>query len=52
MLGLTRGLVLLLLGICGGEKVTSPRFEPRIANEADNFEFQATGVQNVTQNLE
>ncbi len=44
-------LTLFLLG-CGGNKVTNPQFQPQISNLADNFQFQATGVINVTQTLD
>lgn len=44
-------LALVLLG-CGGNKVTNPQFQPQIANLTDNFQFQATGVTNVTQTLD
>ncbi len=44
-------VALVLLG-CGGNKVTNPQFQPQIANLPDNFQFQATGVINVTQTLD
>lgn len=38
---------------CGGSggNVLNPRFQPEVANNPDNFQFQSTGVQNVTQTL-
>jgi hypothetical protein len=36
---------------CGNDNTLSPQFQPEIANTPDNFQFQATGVTNVTQNL-
>ncbi|MGE5327520.1 MAG: hypothetical protein ACM3NO_10815 [Deltaproteobacteria bacterium] len=41
----------LLLTSCGGGNVLSPKFQPQVANLTDNFQFQATGVTNVTQTL-
>lgn len=36
---------------CGGGNVLNPKFQPQVANLTDNFQFQATGVTNVTQTL-
>lgn len=37
---------------CGDDNNTlSPQFQPEIMNNPDNFQFQATGVTNVTQTL-
>ena len=44
-------LGLVVLFGCGGGKL-GPQFQPEISNIADNFQFQATGVTNVTQNLQ
>ncbi len=47
-------VVLLLAGIfgCGGSKNNSlAPFQPQINNVADNFQLQATGVNNVTSTL-
>ena len=42
--------VVVLFG-CGGGKL-GPQFQPEISNIADNFQFQATAVTNVTQTLQ
>lgn len=51
----SHALVLLIalasLAACGGSNVLAPRFQPEIVNAADNFSFQATGLQGVTQTL-
>ena len=47
-------LVATLVAImgCGGKNnVLNPRFQPQVNNAPDNFQFQATGVQGVTQTL-
>ena len=44
------GLFAALTG-CGSDNTLSPQFQPEIMNTADNFQFQATGVTNVTQTL-
>ncbi len=47
------GLLLLLLFVgCGGGNVLNPQFQPQISNQTDNFQFQATGVTNVSQTLQ
>ena len=45
----------ILLGVstgCGSSNTLNPNFQPQIANAADNFQFQATGMKNVTQTLQ
>ena len=43
---------LALMAGCGNDNNTlSPQFQPEIMNNPDNFQFQATGVTNVTQTL-
>ena len=51
-------LLLLVLGLaapgCGGgsdNNVLSPTYQPEVTNNPDEFMFQATGVQMVTQSL-
>jgi len=44
-------LSLVFLYGCGGGKL-GPQFQPEISNIQDNFQFQATGVTNVSQNLQ
>jgi hypothetical protein len=44
--------LLLLAGVgCGGNNALDPKFQPQVANQPDNFQFQTTGVSNVTQTL-
>lgn len=45
-------LLLALAAGCGGESALNPAFQPQISNLTDNFQFQATGVTNVTQTLQ
>ena len=52
------GLVIILavpvFGGCGGDNntnVINPAFQPEVTNNIDNFQFQATGVTNVSQVL-
>jgi hypothetical protein len=45
----------MLLGTavgCGGNSALNPNFQPQVNNAADNFQFQSTGMQNVTQTLQ
>jgi hypothetical protein len=35
----------------GGNSALNPAFQPQVANQTDNFQFQTTGVKNVTQTL-
>jgi hypothetical protein len=45
-------LILAACGLgCGDDNVIGPQFQPEIINQADSFEFQATGVTDVTQTL-
>jgi hypothetical protein len=43
---------LVLLAACGGDEIVAPQFEPQVVNVPDDFSFQATGVNGVTQTLE
>ncbi len=45
-------LVFFMLAGCGGGNVLSPQFQPEVSNLTDNFQFQATGVTNVSQTLQ
>ena len=37
---------------CGsGNSALNPAFQPQVANQTDNFQFQTTGITNVTQTL-
>lgn len=44
-------LVLVILLFACKEKVTSPQFQPEITNAVDNFQFQVTGINNISQTL-
>lgn len=48
--GLIVAPALLALAACGGQTI-SPRFQPEVSNVTDNFQFQVTGMTNVSQNL-
>jgi len=43
--------IALILTACSSSNTLAPRFQPQISNKADNFAFQATGVDNVSQTL-
>jgi hypothetical protein len=43
--------LVVVAAACGSNSVTNPQFQPEISNATDNFQFQATGVANVTQTL-
>lgn len=52
---LTRTIVVLLLATvigCGGGSALNPKFQPQVTNQADNFQFQTTGITNITQTLQ
>ena len=36
---------------CGGGSALNPQFQPQVTNQADNFQFQTTGITNITQTL-
>ncbi len=40
-----------LAGCGGGSSALNPQFQPQVANLQDNFQFQTTGIKNVTQTL-
>lgn len=46
-------LVILTFSGCGGgtNSALNPQFQPQVANQPDNFQFQSTGVSAVTQTL-
>ena len=47
--------LLLVLGLpsCGGGgNALAPQFQPEVSNLTDNFQFQTTGIQDITQNLQ
>lgn len=54
---MSKRAVILLLALCvagcGGSSNSAldPAFQPEVANTTDNFQFQTTGVSNVTQTL-
>lgn len=46
------GAVMAVTTACGGgNSALNPNFQPQISNQTDNFQFQTTGVSNVTQTL-
>jgi len=47
---LVLALVASLAG-CGGGSALNPQFQPQVSNVADNFQFQTTGITNITQTL-
>lgn len=42
---------LIALVACGSDSVLDPRFEPEVANLANNFQFQATSVSHITETV-
>ncbi len=45
-------LLVATLGACGGgNSALDPKFQPQVTNQADNFQFQTTGITGVTQTL-
>ncbi len=52
MVVLSAPLMLMLIAGCGSGSALNPVFQPQVANNPDNFQFQSTAVQNVTQNLQ
>lgn len=44
-------LTLTLAGCGGSNSALNPNFQPQVSNQADNFQFQTTGVSKVTQTL-
>lgn len=45
-------ILLLSITACGGGiSALNPAFQPQVTNQADNFQFQTTGVKSVTQTL-
>ncbi|HWR17662.1 MAG TPA: hypothetical protein VN577_22725 [Terriglobales bacterium] len=47
-------LMMAAASACGGNSnnALSPQFQPQVANLTDNFQFQTTGITNVTQTLD
>jgi len=44
--------VAAISGCGGGGNALAPQFQPQVANVPDNFQFQTTGITNVTQTLQ
>jgi len=44
-------LVLVLLAACGGTNLVGPANQLQVANVADNFQWQVTGLNNVSQSF-
>lgn len=40
-----------MLGCGGGSSALNSQFQPQVANLQDNFQFQTTGISNITQTL-
>jgi hypothetical protein len=50
---LSSAVVLLLLAACGGgNKATAPRYQPQITNLTNDFSFQVTTLQNVSDDVQ
>jgi hypothetical protein len=45
-------LLIATVAGCGGGSALNPKFQPQVTNQPDNFQFQSTGVTNVTQTLQ
>lgn len=45
---LTLAATIIILGGCGRDKAPLGPFEPEVSNIQDNFQFQATALENVT----
>ncbi|HSA92629.1 MAG TPA: hypothetical protein VLE48_06415 [Terriglobales bacterium] len=45
-------LFVIVVAGCGSDTVLNPRFQPEINNATDNFQFQATNVTNVNDQLQ
>ena len=43
---------LTLLGACGGGNATAPRYEPQVVNRANDFAFQVSALDNVSDDLQ
>lgn len=43
---------LVLLGACGSDSATAPRYQPQVVNLANDFAFQVSGLDNVSDNLQ
>lgn len=51
-LSITWMAAVITLASCGsGNSALNPRFQPQVSNQPDNFQFQTTGIKNVTQTL-
>ena len=48
---LAAALAAAVMGCGGSTSVLNPAFQPQVSNAPDNFQFQATNVQGVTQTL-
>jgi hypothetical protein len=45
-------VLLVVLSACGDSKsALDPKFQPQVGNQPDSFQFQTTGITNVTQTL-
>ena len=44
--------VALLAAACGSSNATAPRYQPQVSNVANNFAFQVTALDNVSDDLQ
>ena len=44
--------VAVLAAACGGSKATAPRYQPQVSNLTNNFAFQVTALDNVSDDLQ
>ena len=42
----------MLLGACGSSSATAPRYQPQVVNLANNFAFQVSALDNVSDNIQ
>ena len=43
---------LMLLGACGGNNATAPRYQPQVVNLTNDFAFQVSALDNVSDNVQ
>ena len=43
---------LMLLAACGGSNATAPRYQPQVVNLANDFAFQVSALENVSDNVQ
>lgn len=45
-------VALIMVGACGGNNATAPRYQPQVVNLPNDFAFQVTALNNVSDNLQ